>query len=307
MDDPYSHRMHTSLSEHQMEDMGGDTTNSAVSVIKCVLAYVVRSQQEIYNAHYSQLTDLGPTVKPDATKDRFRLYQDRLTEVRYHPSFELKTAIKVLARVLQCDTFMSNSVMSTWAGSAQDQQALTAVISEVRRELAIPVTKYNKPDKDKYKTDSGSRGSGRNDRNSSGGRNGGNSGNWQSRGSNGGKGADIWSSRNSGSQSSSNSSHGRAPKDGMCNAFAKYGECSYGSRCRFRHDEAPRPGIHQIVATQFDRQFKRVANMIENQRDEMRREFEGRLDMMICRLICRLCASSLSNMVDLVRSLLWHM
>ena len=136
MDTAYSHRVRTSLSEHQMEDMGGaDTyTNSAVSVIKCVLAYVVRSQQEIYNAHYSQLTDLGPTMKPDTTKDRFRLYQ-------YHPSFELKTAIKVLARVLQCDTFMSISVMSTWAGSAQDQKALTAIISEVRRELAIPVTK----------------------------------------------------------------------------------------------------------------------------------------------------------------------
>ena len=133
MDTAYAHRVRTSLSEDQMDDMGGADATSAVSIVQSVLKYVVRSQQEIYIAHYTASTELGPAVKPEATKDRFRLFQDRLTEVRYHPSFELKIAIKVLARVLQCDTFMSNSVMGEWERSAKDQKALSAVISEVRR------------------------------------------------------------------------------------------------------------------------------------------------------------------------------
>ena len=253
-DASYAARVRSSLSNEQLEDSGVAVSQSAVELIKQVLLGTVQCKQELFNANYQKLIELGPTQVAAAAKDRFKTYSDRLTEVRYHSSFELKTAVKVLVKVVQTDAFLSSTIMSEWTASAKDQSALSAVLTTARKELAIPVAKSDKrPDR--------------------------NNGNGSQSDS-----ASKHFSRSGGSRGApppySNSSSSASSKV-TCNNFKKYGKCSYGTKCKFEHEGGGPPGIHQIVATQFDRQMKQMAKMVDAQNEMLRSEIDDRVNDMM--------------------------
>ena len=265
----YASKVRASLSQDQLDDSGVIDTTSAVNMIKQVLLQTVNSRQELYNPNYQKLVEIGPTEVAERVKDRFRMYCDRLVEVRYHPSFELRTAVKVLVRVVQPDAFLSATLMSEWAVSTKDQKALSTTIATARRELAIPLAVSTKK-----ASGSGSR----NNKGSSGAGSGG--GGWPK--PRGGNSASSGRNNTRGSPppyaSSSSSGGGYDAKNVLCRAYAKYGRCDYEPNCKFKHESSGgAPGIHQIVATQFDRQMKQMAGLMEGQREQMRDEMEQRM------------------------------
>jgi hypothetical protein len=247
VDKAYYPKVRASLTQDQIDDFGDGEQGSALKLIKSVMLGIVKIRQEKFTALLAAFNAQEATVSAAAVKSRFELFKKALLEIRYHPLFELDSALKKLCGVIQPEQFLVHEVISRWTSSSKDQSALTAILAHVRKEIDV-IQPTSNPRANST----------------------------QANPSRGGKG----SSRSKNQQGRFEDGQSREEE---CRGFLKYGTCSYGDRCRFKHVAGSKAvSIHQVVATQMAKSMKEIRKDITQytqQKDDVRREVRAELEL----------------------------
>jgi hypothetical protein len=235
-------------------------------MIKKVFEDVANSSHTVFAINLAKLNGVGQTESASIIKSRLNLFKKNLGEVRYHKMFELKEAIKGLVAVIQPEGYLVHEVLAIWSASSKDQKALSVILTHAAKETNV--TRAGPTDGN----GSGSQGGpsnhsqhhkGSGSRNSQGHRN----TNKPQYGKNNGS-QSSGNYRNKGDSGSTAAAGARR----VCRNFEREGACSYGDSCLFQHQKDGQPAIHQVVANQFNRQFKKLTLQHEQQKEQMRAE-----------------------------------
>jgi ribosomal protein S17E len=215
-------RVKASLTSDQFSGYGGAETESASRLIQNVFKAVINMPRKLFTAALGKLEALEESAKQSAVKTRFKTFEEKLYEVRFHATFEQSDAIEKLVGILKPHTFLMNQVMGEWASGAKDNVALSALLKSVKKRVDEKHEGLSQADNSPNTPSDGSskkRGGGKPYQPSSA----------QSQSKSWRKPADL-SSR----------------PDNACNEFWRSGKCSFKS-CRFQH-VSNTPSVNQIVS-----------------------------------------------------------
>ena len=99
-----------------------------------MLKAAVNVDDDDYNQLRQEMKGIGVTHEAHMMKSRYDMLKKTLIEIRYHPRFKLKDAIKALVNLCQPDAYLAQEVMSMWAASAKAQIDLTKLMAHVKKE-----------------------------------------------------------------------------------------------------------------------------------------------------------------------------
>ena len=236
-------KVRDSLTTEQYDLMGGNETESASKLIQNVLQSAAKTPMEKFIKDLSTFLAIGTTHAKHAVKQRFKHFKTKLLEVRYHKMFEMDKAITGLADVIAPHTTMVHEALTKWTASAKDQQALSDILVYL-----------DQPIKDKHEEPSNTTESGSN--------------NTPTTTPSSNKKAKPYRKEPQSAQSST-----KAVKNGgICNSFAKYGNCIRGDACPHRHVAPENKTINQVFTTQINKTTQPIKRQLAELQDLVERQ-----------------------------------
>ena len=153
-DASYVREVLSSMTAEQIEKYGSNEVNSAVKLMKSVIANIADYKMDEYIHRVSAFNAYEGSTDANSVKARFSHFSGLLMEVRYHKTFEVQKAVEKMVAVISPMLFLVNEVFAMWSSSPKDQATLALVLKQVKEAVDIPVfvktpDKADVKDKDK--------------------------------------------------------------------------------------------------------------------------------------------------------------